>query len=241
MEDFKTYFIIEKLLKNGYSEENAKEEMQLHKALRATDNLHLFKLICSALGGAGGLLGVPTLMAYAIENGPKAEAAQTAIDAIKNRVQKDSKKELKDFFLAAYWKPIWVASKEKFISYVACLNGLLSSEDFFEGELMDELGEKLVKEMAIDLSPYQSFKEMRLCLPEVDTEEELTSVLINFSNEIMLETAIADASITINSDSQLDENIVNMQCDYLLTRLNLQVDDDQFRLMLKAASVLNQP
>jgi hypothetical protein len=241
MDDQRTYDILEKLLNEGYNEENREDELHLHKALRKTESIFLFRTICAALGTSGGLFAVPTLMAYALETGPKAVAANKAIKTIKKRIEKDSVSELKDFFLPAYWKPIWVASKAKFISYVACLTGLLYNEEFFEGEVIDELGEKLVKEMAIDLSPHQSFRELRLCLPEIDMEEDLTSVLVNFSNELMLESAIADAAISINSDSQLDENIANMQCDYLLTRLHLPVDDDQFRLMLKAAAILNQP
>lgn len=139
-----------------------------------------------------------------------------------------------------YWKTIWVAPLEKFISYVICLNGLLGYGDFFEGEHLDELGEKLVKEIVIDLSPYHSFRELRLCSAEVNFKEDLETVLREFNNEVVLETAIEETAVIINTDSQLNENIGNMQCDYLMTRLNFKVDDDQFRIFLKAAIVLNQ-
>ncbi|EHQ24661.1 hypothetical protein [Mucilaginibacter paludis] len=241
MEDPKTYLILERLLNEGYNEENEADELELHKALRKTESIFLFRTICTALGNGGSLFGVPTLMAFAIETGPKAVAANKAIKAIKKRVSKDSVKELKDFFVPDYWKTVWVAPKEKFISFVVCLNGLMGNEDLFEGERLDELGEKLVKEIVIDLSPYHSFRELRLCTPEVNTEQDLEVVYYNFTNEVVLETAIAETTITINSDSQLDENIVNMQCDYLLTRLGLDIEDDHFRMILKAASVINQP
>ncbi|WP_345954627.1 hypothetical protein [Mucilaginibacter sp. PAMB04168] len=52
--------------------------------------------------------------------------------------------------------------------------------------------------------------------------------------------ALAETAITIHFDRQLEENMLNMRAEFLLTRLNLKVNYAEFRYLLKAASVLNR-
>jgi len=67
MENLKTLAILAKLSINGYSEEHADEELYLHDVLRRTNDIYLYGMISAALGNAGGLFGVPTLIAHSIE------------------------------------------------------------------------------------------------------------------------------------------------------------------------------
>lgn len=52
---------------------------------------------------------------------------------------------------------------------------------------------------------------------------------------------LKEGAIAIHPDSQYEENLINMRCDYLLTKLNFDMDYRVFRCLLKAASILNTP
>ncbi|WPV02160.1 hypothetical protein SNE26_10270 [Mucilaginibacter sp. cycad4] len=210
MEDVKTMLILEKLLTKGYDSDQAKDEKHLHEVLRTTDNPHLFMLICVALGKAGDIFSVPVLMALAEETSFKSDVAKEAIKALQSRVEKDSIAIMKDFFVPAYWKTLWIGPIEKFISYVACIAAFIYPETMLEGEAMNRLGELLTKEITIDFSPYQSFHELRLCSPNWDVQEDLMMILNDFESDLTLEGAIKTTSVRMNEDSQVADNIINM-------------------------------
>jgi len=240
MDDIKTMFIIEKLLTKGYDNDQSKDEKHLHEVLRTTDNPQLFMLVCVALGKAGDIFSIPVLMALAEENSFKSEIAKEAIKLLEERVQKDSVEVMKHFFEPEYWKMRWVGPKEKFISYVACIAAFVSPDSMFEEDAMDRLAEVLIKEITIDFSPYQTFRELRLCSPNWDVQQDLITILSDFQNELTLDNAIRATFVRMNEDSQEAENISYMRSDYLATKLNLPVNHEQFLALLKAASVLNQ-
>lgn len=240
----KTYRIILKMTFRGYSERNNKDEQYLHIALRKTDDLDLFKTICLVLGKAGSLFSLPTLMAFAKDRyTPKGYAAKLAIDELRNRVQKEEIKqpEMQNFFNPDWWQPKWVGSKDKLISYVACLSNVLEKDKFFEGEIMDKTAERLMQEMDADLSPYQSFRELRLCTPDWDAKTDFISVLRVIEEDLLMGSVLKENHIGIDPDRQYEENVSNMRCDYLLTRLQLHGDDAELHYLLKSADKLNRP
>lgn len=240
MDDIKTMFILEKLLTRGYDSDQAKDEKHLHEVLRTTDSPHLFTLICVALGKAGDIFSVPVLMALSEEKNFKSEPAKEAVKMLRERVQNDSVAVMKHYFEPAYWKLRWIGPVEKFISYVACLASFISPDAMFEEDAMDRLAQLLVKEITVDFSPYQSFRQLRICSPNWDIQQDLFRILDDFENSLTLDRAIHATSVRMNEDSQEAENIIYMQCDYLATRLNLPVNHEKFCALLKAASVLNQ-
>lgn len=143
-----------RMLIRGYREANNKDEFYLHKALRTTSDIELFKTICMVLGNSGGLFGVPTLMAYGKDrNSLKGQYATSAISEIRKRTKAlEADDEMKNFFDPAWWQPKWVGSKDKLISYVAFLAGMMENDKLFEGEIMDKTAERLMREMEIDRS-----------------------------------------------------------------------------------------
>lgn len=240
MEFSKKYAIMIKLMAEGYSESNFNEEIYLMQALRATHDLADFKEICTVLGKAAGLFAVPTLMAFSVEKGsPKAVQAVLAIAEIHSRTREKNNAELRDFFEPRWWRPKWIGSKERFISYVSCIAGMAGTDVVFEGESIDVMGERLLAEIDVDLFPYGSFKEFRLCTPDWDVETDVKRVLADVAGDMLVEATIKGAEITTHPDTLYEENLINMRCDYLLTRLNLDVDYGPFRYLLKAANVLN--
>ena len=98
MDDLKTLQILAKLSINGYSEEQGEDELHLHSVLRSTDDIYLYGMICAALGYAGGLFSVPTLIAHSIEKDQRAELAQLALNALESRLKVNKQEPIKDFF-----------------------------------------------------------------------------------------------------------------------------------------------
>jgi hypothetical protein len=207
LEDLKTFEILAKLSINGYSEDNADDELYLHDVLRKTNDIHLYGMICAALGHAGGLFSVPTLIAHSMESDQKAELAKLALDVLKDRLKTDKKDGIKDFFTPSYWKPVWVAPKEKFITYVACLRGFASDDKPLSSESMDDLGERLIQEIQIDLTPYQSFRELRLS-SNWHLEEDMQQVMVEINDDTTITDALRDIAITKDPNSQFEENLI---------------------------------
>jgi len=231
-----------KLLLRGYSEQHQKEEQFLHEALRHSDSDDDFKNICSVLGKAAGLFSVATLMAFAKDiNTPKAICAKKAIDQIQERVIERDNPEMKEYFCLSFWQPRWSGTKEQFISYTACIAMLFQSDKLFEDNFLDNLGEKILSEFEIDISPYKTFRELRICTSGWEAKEDLVNFLAEIKQDILVQTVMLDGSITKSPEVLYEENIINTRCDYLLTRLNFDLEYSSFHYLLKSAQHLNRP
>ena len=106
---------------------------------------------------------------------------------------------------------------------------------------MNELAKKLLKEIVIDLSPYKTFEELRIMSPGWSGHRDVNVLLQELNENWLLNQALTNTSVIKNPESQVAENLSFMKSDYLLTRLDLDVDDEQLRLMLKIADTLNRP
>jgi hypothetical protein len=236
----KKNLILLRMTFRGYSERNNKDELYLHRVLRASSDLEEFKAICIVLGKSGGLFSVPTLMAFANDsNKQQAKLAKEAIAKIQSRVIEKENEEMKNFFNPAWWRPKWIAGTASFISYVACIANILNNADPFDSETMDKTAAMLMNEIDINLSPHHSFNELKLCTPDWEAKADLKSILAAVEEDIIMQSLIKDKNISIHPDTQYEENLRIMRCDYLLTRLKLQVNYEQFRYLLQVAGGLN--
>lgn len=242
MASLKTYFIMLKLLLSGYRENNQKEELYMLDALRKAESEDDFKNICTVLGKSCGLFCVPTLMAFAKEkNVNKANVAVDTLIQIRERVIELDSPDMKDFFSPTFWQPRWIGTKERFISYVACIAGIFDKEDPFDGVNLDETAEKLMCEIQVDLYPHETFQELRLCSPGWEAQEDFVNLLTEIESDTLIQNMFLDLTIKKSPEALYEENIVNMRCDYLLTRLNLHVDYQTLHYLLKVADQLNRP
>jgi len=239
---FKKQLVMLKLLLSGYSESHQKDELFLHEALRHSNSEDDFKNICFVLGKSGGLFCVPTLMAFAKdENQAKAVAAINTISQIRERVKERDNSEMQNFFSPSFWQLQWIGSKERFISYAACIAGIFDNESLFEEKLIDDVGEKLMREIYVDIFPHESFRELRLCTSGWETKEDFVQVLSEIQADTLVQSVMLDGTIVKSPEALYEENMVNMRCDYLLTRLKFNVDYSSFHYLLKVASRLNEP
>jgi len=230
-----------KLLADGYSEDNAQDELYLMQALRAADELEGFRDICRVLGKAAGLFAVPTLMAFAVGDDPdRSMASVLALAEISARTQPGDTFDKWDFFSPAFWRPRWLGSQTQFISYVCCISGLVEKDQHLDGDGIDLIGERLIAEMDVHLFPYESFKELRLCTPDWDAGGDVKRILNDVAGDMLVSAILKNGGIGNSPDSLYEENLLNMRCDFLLTRLNFDIDYGVFRYLLKAADVLNR-
>lgn len=239
MSNLKVYYTIAKLTLKGYSEDNAQEEMYLHGILRTSDDIKLYELICITLANHGGLFNIPTLMALSKESGQKGILALNALSGIRRRITPDKAEEIAGFFTPEFWQPVWKGSKENFLTYIACLANVIADHPF-DTDVMDSLAVKITKEIRVDLSPYETFQELRLLSPDWDIESGVKRVLQEVNEAMALSDALSITDIAKNPDSQKEENLVNMRCDYLITRLKLGANYDQLHYMLRVADTLNR-
>jgi len=122
---------------------------------------------------------------------------------------------------------------------VACLSGLAFDDKPLSGKSMDDLGERLAQEFQIDLTPYQSFRELRLS-SNWHLEEDMQQVMLEINDDTTITDALQNLAITKDPDSQFEENLIYMRCDYLITRLKFDANHEQLRYTLRVANVLNQ-
>lgn len=230
-----------KLLLSGYSDSHQKEELFLHDALRHSESDDDFKNICLVLGKSGGLFCVPTLMAFAKdENQTKAVTAINTIVQIRERVEERDNPAMQNFFLPSFWQIHWTGSKERFISYVACIAGILDNDKLFEDKLLDDVAEKLMREIYVNIYPHESFRELRLCTLGWEAKEDFVQILSEIQGDTLLQNVFSDGTISKSPEALYEENMINMRCDYLLTRLKLDVDYQTFHYLLRVAERLNE-
>jgi hypothetical protein len=241
MSDRKRKQAMLQMMKDGYREKNNQHELYLMEELRMEHDIEEFKAICNVMGTAGGLFSVPTLMAFSVEkHSPKVMPAILAITEIYSRINKDEISEIPGFFNSGWWRPRWAGTRLKFISYVFCITEMVKTSPAHAEETIDTIGEKLIGEISINLFPYETFQELRLCTPGWDGEGDVQKILEEVSGDVLVSSITKDSSIAANGDLLYEENLLNMRCDYLMTRLNFKVDNTQFRYLLKCADVLNK-
>lgn len=163
-----------KLMMRGYREENFDDEIYLMQELRAADHIRDFKEISKVLGMAAGLFAVPTLMAFAVGGDPdRSMASVLALGEISARTPPGEQFAERNFFNPDFWRSRWVGSQSRFISYVYCIAGMVGKDEDNLNDGIDEIGERLVEEMNFNLFPYGSFREMRVCMPDWDVEQDV--------------------------------------------------------------------
>ncbi|WEA00711.1 hypothetical protein [Mucilaginibacter sp. SJ] len=240
MSDHERYVALLQTLKDSYSENNSEQELYLMEQLRQAETIEEFKAITRIIGISGGLFCIPTLMAFSVEKGsPKVMPAIFAITEIYSRIEKDDISGLGNFFTASWWRPRWKGSLSKFISYISCISELVRLSPQHTDETIDTIGEKVANEFEIDLFPFETFTELRLCTPGWNAENDIKKLMCAVDGDMQLISMLNEQDVGKSKEMLHEENILNMRCDYLLTRLNFKVEYELFRYLLKTAEVLN--
>ncbi|MBD1366558.1 hypothetical protein IDJ77_22280 [Mucilaginibacter sp. ZT4R22] len=221
-------------------DENRDKEKFLLHILRGTDNPKEILAICEAFGSKGSLFTAPVLMARMVTTQREVQSYFMATLAIiMSRMQGWEPDLLNDFFNPSWWPTKWVATKERFISFICILAGA-DDEGFFNEERMETMAEIFLPEMQVNILPYLSFKELKLLATEWDPKTDMILVANGLQEQMLLSPLYQESGILKEPDQQVSDNISDMRIDYLITRLGLHHELDHYHTMLRMALVLNQ-
>ncbi|MEO7213380.1 MAG: hypothetical protein ABIX36_11295 [Mucilaginibacter sp.] len=224
---------------NWNPDSNKEKEQFLLQILRGTNDIEEISELCEALGSKGSLFAIPTLMARMID----AEIEEKswflgALMMLRLRMAGWDIQMLDKLFEPEWWQTKWIGSKGRFLSFISLLSA--DQSNYFDSLKMEELAQAVIKEMKFDISPYNTFNELKICTPEWNLEQDLTIMLAGVEEDLLMAPIFKD-KILKNLDSQVAENIINMRNDYLVTRLNLHHNFQHYHYLLKTISVLNRP
>jgi hypothetical protein len=203
--------------------ESIEGEVFLLEVLRRTSSVYDIEGVCEVLQYTGSLDALPVLMAR-LE--PKAAPGnvyiEAAIEAIELRLGiQEAQKELLNN--PANWKMKWNASPESFAGFVLIM-AMMGGMDTSDGELMDRLGKAYMEEMEVDLSPYQSYRELRLCsLSDQFLKGLITKLLVALESELAMDSILEETGINYSEETQMANFNNDLIDDYFTTRLRRHI------------------
>ena len=212
------------------------------QVLRSTSDSDEILEICEVLGPKGSLFVTPVLMAKLAVTKDKLHKSYylATLSMIMSRMQGWEPWPEKDFFNPEWWQIKWIGSNESFISFISVIVGA-GADSTFEAEETEKLAELFIAEMNVDLAPYQSFAALRLLSPNWDLSEDLKLISDAIEEDQLMAQVHDEELILKNGDTQVDDNILDMRVDYLVTKLGLHDDFDHYHYLLRMALVLNRP
>ena len=203
-------------------------EAFLLEVLRRTQSSWDIETIAGILNDTGGIFSVPVLMARLENTTPLINARiYEALEKIAERLNmpEDIKAKFDD---PDFWKLKWQGSKESFVGFmslIAMLSGNGDNED-----AADQIAEIFREEMAVDITPFQNYRELRLCSSGQDMFGAMAGMSESLESRILMEMALSGTGIAESKETQFQDIYFNMVNDYLFTRLRrkIQFADDDF-------------
>jgi len=101
------------------------------------------------------------------------------------------------------------------------------------------LATAFIKELKIDISPYQTYSELKLCAADWDIEKDVVALLEGTQTDMLLQSVLENNDIELNSE--MEEFIANQKNDFLLTRVKLFENFEGNHYVLGKTTCLNRP
>ncbi|MBD1366556.1 hypothetical protein IDJ77_22270 [Mucilaginibacter sp. ZT4R22] len=232
--------ITREMLAGGlFGREQEEKEYMVLQELCGAENYEDLTLLLDALGASGTVLAVPALLGQRNTcNDETKVLTDIAIDLIKARAKTRGSILPAEYFKTGHWKPRWNGSTNTFLSYVQVIADIYIKIGHDESEV-NRIGAILAEEMEIDLSPYPTFADFKICQSDSDFEKDYRVVLDKMAQEQLLADA-EEAGISKSDTSFLTGTLMDLQCDYLVARLKLKGNLEYYRFVLKITECLNQ-
>ncbi|MEO6523026.1 MAG: hypothetical protein ABIN91_15190 [Mucilaginibacter sp.] len=231
--------ITREMLAGGLSgrEQEEKEFMVIQELCGADDPKEIAQLL-EVLGAAGTILAIPALLGqWKTGNDDTKMLTEVAIDLIKARARTRRSILPTEYFKASHWKPRWNGSINAFLSYAQVIADIYIKVGNDESEV-NRIGEILAKEMEIDLLPYPTFADFKVCQTDWDFEKDYQSVLDKMAQEEVL-IQMEDMGVSESIVSLLTGTLMDLQYDYLISRLKLKGNLKYYRFAFSMAESLN--
>ena len=231
--------LVEKLFKVlfGGGDVLAKEKIIIKRLKTCQDEKEIIAL-CKGLELLGTIYSFPTLMALLKDEPPRMieRALQNGFDSIAYKYLSD-KSLPHDYFSPRFWEPTWTGSNTAFLSLMLMLESV--NKDTLKEEDMERLATAFIKELKLDISPYQTYSELKLCAADWDIEKDVNAVLEETQTDMLLLSITQDNNIAL--DPEMDDFLADQKNDYLLTRVKLFENFEANHYMLGKIACLNRP
>jgi len=226
--------IITQMLTGHFLDEGS-QEAQLMQELRITNQETSFISICKALQISGSWYGIPTLMALMDENNsPQQHIALTqALAGIRSRINWDPL-FTERLFKQQFWKTQWLAGPHQLLSFVTLITNLVESDN------PEKRCEQVFNEIEYYPIPYSTFKDLRVCTPDWNFQNDLLLVIDNGKGQLALQDLVESLDIPSSLETIIGQTIRDMKSDYLITRLKLGEQYKQIHIGMSMAHNLNK-
>lgn len=213
----------------------AKEKIIINKLKTCQDKREVV-MICSGLGLIGSIYSFPTLMALLKDDLPRevSRALQNAFDDIAYKYLGDNSLP-RYYFSEDFWEPTWTGGHSEFLSMITALGNInpgMKEDD------VEELAITLTKELKIDISPYQTFRELMLCTNGWDPGKDLEGLLEGAQTDLLMSSVLEGSQIETESD--MEDFIADQKNDYLLTRVKFFENFEANHYLLGKIACLNR-
>ncbi|MET0572708.1 MAG: hypothetical protein ABWZ79_14895 [Pedobacter agri] len=225
--------IINEMLTGDFEDDGAREAMLIQE-LRIIDDESTFIKICHAIAVSGSWYAIPTLLGLIKSENYSEQriAMHRALDGIRSRIHWDPAFTAR-LFDPKFWKISWLSGPEKLLSFITLITNLAQSE---QGEV---LSGQILKEIEYSDNPYSSFETLRMCTPGWDFHQDLSQVMDNAQGELAVKLLVESLNVPSSLESLMNETIMHMKSDYLITRLNLGHRYKELHIGLSLAHNLN--
>ncbi|MXN91121.1 hypothetical protein GR160_07745 [Flavobacterium sp. Sd200] len=202
-------------------------ELTLLEVLRRTDSTWDIQTIAGILANIGGLGSLPVLMARLEDHAAETnKAIHQSLEKIALRLNLPAsvKEQLSN---PEFWKIRWQGTKENFVGFmsmVALMSGYGESD-----EDADQLAEVFREEMQVNIEPFKTYRELRLCSGGDEIFSAMAALEQSLESRILLDVALHGTGISESHQTQAQNVYFNLLNDYLFTRLRRRIrfaDDD---------------
>jgi hypothetical protein len=204
-------------------------EAFLLEVLRRTQFLMDIDAICDVLGDIGTWQSFPVLMARLDDAKPSINRKIYDTIGLIGKRAAIPESEMAEIKKPSSWKMKWEGPAKNFTSMVdifAMMSGIAPDDT----EKIDLLAEAYLDAMEVDISPYQTYRELRLCTSADNSPVDmLTQMLDHTESMFFLEKALSGTGVSYSEETQFENINGDMQIDYFITRLRRRIkfpDDD---------------
>jgi hypothetical protein len=212
-----------------------KEKVIIQKLKTFRDEKEII-MICRGLELMGSIYSFPTLLAFLKDDqtSPVERALQSAFDSIAFKYLSDDNLPY-DYFSPEFWEPTWTGSKMEFLSLMTIIENVNPGIDEQD---MERLVAAFVKELKVDISPYQTYRELKLCATDWDMVKDMTALLEGVETDILINSILEHTNI--DDSSGIEDFIADQKNDYLLTRVKLFENFKANHYVLEKTACLNR-
>ncbi|MGF7079691.1 HEAT repeat domain-containing protein [Mucilaginibacter sp. UYCu711] len=178
------------------------------------------QIFCETLGQIGTVLSLPVLMAVCADytDATQRSCWMEAIAHVGERLGMPADIRVQ-FGDPTFWKLKWRGKPEHFAGFIEFISIFMINGGQEESSVTDQVGEIFMREMEVDISPYQSFLALRLSSPPDGMLEGLIHMKENLECQVLLDAVTEHACILPSVETMAQDIYFELMNDYLMTRL----------------------